>query len=405
MNTKSYELTISEFFLLTILSLLVFAFAIAMDLYLPFLPSMKLSFHANQVQIQLTMSLFILFFGLAQLALGPFLNIIGRKNTALLGTLIYIMGSLFITFSNSISILITLRIIQCFGSAAMLVSAYAMARNEFNINKSGKIFSYLTAAISLSPLLGPVIGSYLKIYFDWKSCFYLLSIIGIITFILTLCCVQESHFSILTKKQWFKFYEKYLSIIMNKKFVKYSISSGIGFSSFFSFFSSSIYLITEYFKVPLKYFGYCFGTISFIFLIGNILSGKVIFKLGASLLSTIGGYLIFFGGITMLLSIHARLVIFLTSISIVCIGASSVIGSGASEALNIFNEDSNAASALLGCLQFSTASIVGTLVMLFPAKSIYPLSLTTIILGMIVILFHSNLMNYIHEIQSIVRKT
>ncbi|MBO0211767.1 MFS transporter, partial [Vibrio sp. Vb0877] len=78
---------------LVLLLLLVLLSPLAIDLYLPTIPAIAIALGSPESLIQSTIALFILIFGIGQLVSGPLIDRYGRKPIAIIGILIYIIGS------------------------------------------------------------------------------------------------------------------------------------------------------------------------------------------------------------------------------------------------------------------------------------------------------------------------
>ena len=98
---------------------------------LPALPSMAEYFNvaANQMLIVISIGFAGLLLGL--IVWGPVSDAYGRKSTLAFGTLIYSVSTLICTFTHSMTTLIVLLFSQAFAEAAILISAYAIARDCF----------------------------------------------------------------------------------------------------------------------------------------------------------------------------------------------------------------------------------------------------------------------------------
>lgn len=147
-------------------------------------------------------------------------------------------------------------------------------------------------------------------------------------------------------------------------------------------------MFNDYFHIPKSNFGIVFGLVAIAFIVGNFLSAKLNTLLSSKKLTICGGLLILSGGSLMQITSQRGLPAFIVTMSIVCFGAANVIGAGTASALKAFNDASGKVSSMLGCFQFSFASSIGTLVMLYPANSIFPLSYMLITLGMICLMTH-----------------
>src|SRR4051812_24464730 len=68
----------------------------ATDIYIPSLPSMGSSLHASSLQVQLTLTLFLVSYGVSQLFLGSVLDAYGRYKMSFISLLVFILASVLI---------------------------------------------------------------------------------------------------------------------------------------------------------------------------------------------------------------------------------------------------------------------------------------------------------------------
>ncbi len=104
---------------------------------------------------------------------GKLADMYGAKKLLLYGLAILFLGSLIAALSlhHRISILITGRIIQGVGIAILYTSPPAIINENFPRNQVGKIMGYYFGVNGLGLALGPIIGSMLVYYFNWRSIF------------------------------------------------------------------------------------------------------------------------------------------------------------------------------------------------------------------------------------------
>ena len=79
------------------------------DLYLASLPSLATIFDAPAATVQLTLSLFVIGFGGAQLVIGPLSDRFGRRPVLLWGLALYVCASLLCAAAPTIELLIVAR--------------------------------------------------------------------------------------------------------------------------------------------------------------------------------------------------------------------------------------------------------------------------------------------------------
>lgn len=378
--------------LVLILTPFVFSFAFGLDIYIPIVPQMTEIFDTTPSMIQLTLSLFLLITGIGQLIIGPLSDQFGRRKTFYASSFLFAIGSLVCANSGHISLLITGRVISAFGACGMLVNSFALVRDLYGGNKGAKIYSFLNGAIGISPTFAPIIGGYLSFYFGWQSVFIFLMAIGIFGLIVTNFFIEET----LEPKERVKIDEailkRYLTILTNRQFIIYALIGGCAESVFFCFFSISPFMIIDLHGIPTHEFGYYFAVFGLVIGLGGFLSGKLTERYGIQKTIVLGIGLMFLGGFSMLAWDYFQalsLAGFLLPMAIACTGAMFLVGGTASMALQPFASIAGTASAAFGALEFGIASIVGSLLMLFPVVSTVPYAIFIVILALISLQLYS----------------
>jgi DHA1 family bicyclomycin/chloramphenicol resistance-like MFS transporter len=111
------------------------------DLYLASLPSLTEIFQVPVSTIQLTLSLFVIGFGLAQLIVGPLSDRYGRRPVLLSGLALYLFASILCSLATTINLLITARFIQALGCCAAVTIARAIVRDAYPPESSAKVIA------------------------------------------------------------------------------------------------------------------------------------------------------------------------------------------------------------------------------------------------------------------------
>lgn len=92
-NTDASLLAVPGWYLLAILSLLMGFASISTDLYLPAMPEMSRSLHADAGMIELTISGYLIGFSLGQLLWGPISDRYGRRPSVATGLVLFVIGA------------------------------------------------------------------------------------------------------------------------------------------------------------------------------------------------------------------------------------------------------------------------------------------------------------------------
>ncbi len=370
-----------------ILGPMVFVFALSMDIYMPVLPAMKESLHTTQSMVQITLSLFLIVTGVGQLILGPLSDQFGRFKIMLLSAVIFFVGSVMCALSTSIEFLIFSRVVQALGCCGLSVVAFAIVRDVFSGKTSSMVYSFINAVISVSPILGPLIGVKLAMHFEWNAAFILLSILSLIIALMVLFFVKESLPVERRKKMTTSVFSRYAIVLKSLPFWAYSMTAVTGMSAFFTLFSMTPYII-HHLGYPITKIYVMFGSAGVSYLIGCVFAGFVVNKLGVYKTAIFGVGCVFFAGLISL-SVYSvyglTLWCFFAPCFLATFGAAFTSGTGASGSMEPFYEIAGVAAAMFGTIEFALAGMIGSVAMLFPATTSLPIAITMIVVSLVAV--------------------
>lgn len=286
--------------LLSAFSLLTF------DLYQPSLPFITTYFETTHSLSQLTLSIYLFVFGVTQLIWGPLIDHFGRRRLLPASLILAILASLICAFAPNITVLIVGRALQGFALCCANLVALSTSRDFEDTLERAKVLSYISMIVSVSPILAPVLGSFIFTYFGWQANFIVMAGIAMTLFIQSKKGLFESPFWTPPKQPFI------LKKVINdyKQILPLPILWCGSFIMMFSFAAvmlsviNSSYLIIN--KLGFSPFG--FGII-FIFNGLNIIVGNYLgiwLRERFSMASTIymGNGLIILGGLMMLFAIQ-----------------------------------------------------------------------------------------------------
>jgi DHA1 family bicyclomycin/chloramphenicol resistance-like MFS transporter len=146
--------------------------ALAIDIMLPALPYMGEALgvsHENERQY--VIGVYMLGFGLAQLAFGPLTDRFGRRGPLLFGLGIYVVCAFAATFAPNFVVLLALRFVQGLGAASTRVIATAVVRDRFSGREMAEIMSLTFMVFMVVPIIAPGIGQVLLLTGPWETIF------------------------------------------------------------------------------------------------------------------------------------------------------------------------------------------------------------------------------------------
>ena len=164
------------------------AFApLSIDMYLPAMPVMETVFHASTAAVQITLVTFLMGYALGQSLYGPITDRFGRKPPLYFSLLLFIVSSVACAYSPSIAMMSVFRLLQAVGACGGAVMSRAMVRDLFPPEELRFVFSALVLVLGVSPVIAPLIGSYLLLWFGWRAAFITQAILGF-------ACMAGMHF-------------------------------------------------------------------------------------------------------------------------------------------------------------------------------------------------------------------
>ena len=157
------------------------AFApLSTDMYLPALPHMAEALHTSYAEIALTVSSFLLVFGVSMLFWGPLSDKYGRRPVLLAGSLLYMLSCVGIALAPGYAPLVFWRGVQALGSGALAAMAMAIVKDLLRGSQMERVLAWMQTVMIIAPMLAPVVGSWLLLLVDWRGIFWTLTSCGAI---------------------------------------------------------------------------------------------------------------------------------------------------------------------------------------------------------------------------------
>jgi DHA1 family bicyclomycin/chloramphenicol resistance-like MFS transporter len=352
--------------LVLILAVLSLIAPLAIDMYLPALPFIAASLGATDAQAQLTLPTYFAGFAIGQAFYGPIADRFGRKPPLYFGLAVYICASIGCALAPNIDTLIALRFLQAAGGCAGTVVARAMVRDLFSGADAIRVYSRVLLVFGVGPILAPMIGSGVLLWFGWREIFFLLTAIGILSMVLIFVRMPESlnpaHVKPLRLES---IIVNYWRLFTHRNFVGYALTGGFMMAGTFAYIAALPFVIVNIYGHPSSYFSWVFGINAVGFIIASQINVRVQrtysperVLLTALLLQMVAAavfvldVLAGWGG---LFGILVPLFIWIATMGFVIPNTTGL-------AMGPFAANAGAASAMLGVLQFVLAAVSSGLV-------------------------------------------
>ncbi|MUK47936.1 multidrug effflux MFS transporter [Aliivibrio fischeri] len=161
-------------------------------IYSPALGSIADSFAVTYSQASQTISIYFSAFAFGVVVWGILADKLGRRPTMLLGLVIYSLAALSAVLTDSFTYLMIARAVSAFGIAVGSVITQTMLRDAFDTKELSKVFSLMGMGISISPILGMLLGGQLTQFGGYHYVFIALFIIALVLVAYNLVALPET---------------------------------------------------------------------------------------------------------------------------------------------------------------------------------------------------------------------
>jgi MFS transporter, DHA1 family, multidrug resistance protein len=168
-------------FLALILALMMSVGPFAIDTYLPAFSAMSRDLKATSLQLQGTLTAYLVAFSVMNLVHGAVSDAVGRKKVIITGSLFFALASIGASTATTIEQLWVWRALQGLASGAGASVGRAVARDLTTGSATQRLMGQATMAFALAPAIAPVIGGWLLLVASWRSIFIGLALMGLTT--------------------------------------------------------------------------------------------------------------------------------------------------------------------------------------------------------------------------------
>lgn len=157
-----------------ILALLFFGVLIgALDISIvgPAIPSIERTIGMTDRDVSWIFSIYVLFNLVGISLMARLSDFFGRRWIYIIALFIFGAGSMVVSLSDNISVLLIGRAIQGFGSSGIFPVASAVIGDIIPPEKRGRVLGFLGAVFGLAFMIGPFIAGFMLMYFKWNSLF------------------------------------------------------------------------------------------------------------------------------------------------------------------------------------------------------------------------------------------
>ncbi len=293
--------------LATLLAALSMLGPFSIDAYLPAFPQIQAQLAATPLQVQQTLTAYMLAFAVMVLWHGALSDAFGRRNVILVALVVFAIGSFGCASASSVEYLWVFRVLQGVSAGAGVVVGRAIIRDLYSDTAAARLLSMVTMIFSIAPAIAPVVGGWIVTLLDWRAIFLALSVYTVLLF--WFCWKHLPETVPPTERQPFNprfLAQSYGAIFSSFLFLTMAGVTALNFAGLFLYIAAAPVMLPESLGLGPSEFAWLFvPTVSGIFfgsLVANRLAGKMDFARQIRM-----GFFFMLGAVTFNVIYHAFL--------------------------------------------------------------------------------------------------
>jgi DHA1 family bicyclomycin/chloramphenicol resistance-like MFS transporter len=373
-----------RFFLL--LGCLSAAGPLAMDMYIPALPSVASDLDASTSATQLTIALYLVGVALGQVIFGQLSDVWGRRRPLLAGLLLFLLASGFCATTSSIVALSVGRFMQGVGGATGVVIGRTVVRDLYGVRASARYYSRLTLIYGVAPIVAPSIGAQILHLTSWHGIFLVIAGFGtmlftgaVLWFPETLPSGQRRSGSLIATGRTFSV------LLRNRRFLGCTLTLGFTTGALIAYVATATFVIQDGYGASPQLFGILFGVNAFAMVAGNQVNAHLLHRFSPSTLTATGLCMLVLGAVGLFTVAIGGLGLAALEGCLICVLGSwgfiqsNVLAVGLADQAEV----AGAGSALLGLAQYATGALIAPLGGLGGSRSPIPFAVVTLTCGLV----------------------
>ena len=382
-------MTVQFFRIALILGLLSAIGPFAIDMYLPALPAIGADLSASNGAVQMSLLVFFLSMGFAQIFVGPLSDMWGRKAPLYFGLALFAIGSVGSAMAPTIEWLIAFRFVQGLGASAGMVVPRAVVRDLHTGTEAARLMSLLMLVFSISPILAPLTGSFVIEAYGWRAVFWAVLVAAVLAVVLLATSLKETRPAAQRRGSSFgSALAGYRYLMGDRNFLALTFIGGFGISSFFVYLASSSFVLIDHYGLSPSLYSVFFSINAVAFFTMSQLTGTLSERYGLRRVVRVAvlAYATVMVALFAAMASGFQSLTVLASLLFVGYGALGLVIPATSVlAMEEHGEIAGTASALMGTLHFATGAAAMALSGLFFDGTPLPMVISITICALIAV--------------------
>lgn len=248
----------------------------AIDTYLPSFHDIGASLSATPIEVQQTLTAYLLPFALMTLWHGAIADALGRRRVILAALALFALATAGCALATRIEVLWLLRALQGVSAGAGVVVSRAIVRDLYDGPPAQRLMAQISMMFALAPAVAPVIGGWLQAAFGWRAVFAFLVLFALGLWLMCWRLLPET--LPVERRQSLRpayLWQSYRAVLSSPRFLALTGALSFNFIGFFIYVLSAPVFLMRHLQLPETAFFWLFGPAMAGLVVGSWISGRL----------------------------------------------------------------------------------------------------------------------------------
>lgn len=257
----------------------------SLNLFVPSLLHIASDLSASYSVVALSLAGYLGITAVLQLVIGPLSDRFGRRPVMLVALSVFCLASVGCALATDITTFLVFRFLQAVVAAGTVISP-AVVRDLYPANEAASRLGYVSMAMAIAPMMGPMIGGLLDEAFGWRASFVFLAGFGAMVLLLCWFDLHETRRG--ASRSMLEQWRNYPAVLGSRRFWGYALCSTLSIGAFYIFITGAPLVARSVLDISPAWLGVYIGSISSGFLVGSFLSGRFASAVGIDRMILLG---------------------------------------------------------------------------------------------------------------------
>jgi len=331
---------------------------LSLNMFLPSLSAMAADFRTDYAFMTLSIGGYLFVEATLMLVIGSLSDRFGRRPVVLVALAVFTLGSLVCAMTSNIWVFLAFRVLQGSIIAGWGLSL-AVIQDTVRSREAASKIGYLTMAMAVGPMLGPLFGGILDQVFGWRANFVVFAGLGAAAF--ALCWVDLVETNRTPSVTFAAQLRTYPALLRSRRYWGYALCRAFSTGSFYAFLAGAPPVAVTLLGLSPAALGFYLGTITAGFTLGSFLSGRTAKRHALTTMMILGRLVAAAGvaaGLALFLAGFVHAVSLFGAAVLVGLGNGITVPSSNAGALAVRPRLAGSASGLAGALSVGGGAVV-----------------------------------------------